>query len=51
MVKIDDCIILGKNVCLGEAEFPGKNFEELSLYPVHVSLAENNGGESPVDVP
>ena len=50
-MKVDDCIIVGKDVRLGEVELPGEDLEELSFYPIHVSLAENAGGESPVDVP
>jgi hypothetical protein len=41
---------MGENVWLGEVELPGDDLEELSFDPVHVSLAENTGGESPMDV-
>jgi hypothetical protein len=51
VVKLDDCTIVGKDVLLGEVELPGKDLEELSFYPIHVSFAENASGESPVDVP
>jgi len=50
-VKIDDHAMMGKDVRLGEVEFPVEDLEELSLYPIHVSLAENAGGDGPVDVP
>jgi len=43
--------MVGEDVSLGEAELPGEDFEELSFYPVHVSLAKDTGGESPVDIP
>ena len=42
---------MGKDVILGEVELPGEDFKKLSLYPVHVSLAKDTGGESPVNVP
>jgi len=51
VVKVDDCTVVSEDVCLGEVELPGNDFKELSLYPVHVSLAENASSESPVDVP
>jgi hypothetical protein len=51
VVKADDCTVMSKDVLLGKVELPGEDFKELSLYPVHVSLAENTGSESPVDVP
>jgi len=50
VVKVDDGTVVGEDVLLGEAKLPGKDFEELSLYPVHVSLAKDTGGKSPVDV-
>ena len=42
---------MGEDVVLGKVELPGEDFKKLSLYPVHVSLAKDTGGESPVDVP
>lgn len=41
---------MSEDVFLGEVEFPGEDLEELSFNPIHVSLAENTGGESPMDV-
>lgn len=50
-VEVDDCTVVSEDVLLGKAELPGEDFEEFSLYPVHVFLAKNTGSESPVDVP
>jgi len=50
-VEVDDGIVVGEDVLLGEVEFPGEDIEELSFYPVHVSFAKDTGGESPMDVP
>jgi len=41
---------MSENILLGEVELPGDDLQELSFNPVHVSLAENAGGESPMDI-
>jgi hypothetical protein len=43
--------VVGDDVLFGDAEFPVEDLEKLSLYPVHVSLAKDTSGESPVYVP
>ena len=51
VVEVDDGIIVGEDILLGEVKFPGEDIEELSFYPVYVSFAKDIGGESPVDIP
>jgi hypothetical protein len=50
VVKFDDGTVVGDDVHFGEVELPGEDFEELPLDSVHVSLAKNTGGESPMDI-
>jgi hypothetical protein len=50
VVEADDGSVVGDDVHLVDVELPGEDIEELSLYPVHVSLAKDTGGESPMDV-
>ena len=50
VVKVDNRAVVSENVGLGKVELPGDDLEELPFNSVHVSLAENTGGESPVDV-
>jgi len=50
VVKAENCAVVDEDVRFLEVELPSEDLEELSLYPIHVSLAENASGESPVDV-
>ena len=47
---MDDVAIVGKDVLLVDTELPVEDLEELSLYSVHISLAKDTGGQSPVNV-
>ena len=50
-VEVDNGTVVGEDVHLGDAELPGKDVEKLSFDSVHVPLAEDSGGEGPVNVP
>lgn len=50
MVKVDDGTVVGDDVRLANIEFPCEDVEELAFYPVHVSLAKDASGQSPMDV-
>lgn len=45
-----DCGVVRKDVRFIEAELEVEYVKELALYPANVTLSENTGAESPVDI-